>query len=91
MSVTSGEQGGESEESEERGDKEFIDCGVSDSLSAWILDDSVPPATPLLPTAEHSESPPGRTVLSSSLAASLPPQPATTSCSWIVVMELGGR
>lgn len=91
MSVTSGEQGGESEESEERGDKELMERGVSESLSAWILDGSAPAAAPALPAAGHSPSPPGPAVLSSGLDASLRPQPATTSCSWMVVMELWGR
>lgn len=79
--MTSGEQGGESEESEERGDKELMDRGVSDSRSAWIL----APAAPALPAAEHSASPPG------TLGWSFRPQSATTSCSCMVVMELWGR
>lgn len=91
MSVTSGEQGGESEESEERGDKELMDRGVSESLSAWILGGSAPAATPALPAAGPSPSPPGPTGLSTVRVASIGPQPTTTSCSCIVVMELWGR
>lgn len=72
-SVTSGEQGGESDDIEDLGDSELIDLGVSDSLSACslVLASAPPPTTPPLSPA-------------------LSP-PATTSCSWMVVMELEGR
>lgn len=95
VSVTSGEHGGDSEERDDRGDKELMEWGVSDSLSAWILDDPTstptPPPPPAPPPAEHPASPPTPPALPSGFPASLPPQPVTTSCSCMVVMELEGR
>lgn len=87
VSVTSGEHGGDSEEREERGDKELIERGVSDSLRAWILVGSNPTPPPAPPPA----SPPIPPVLTSGLPVFLAPLPVTTSCSWMVVMELEGR
>lgn len=92
VSVTSGEHGGDNEERDDLGDKEFMERGVSDSLRAWILDDpdsTAPPPAP--PPVEHPVSPPTTPALPSGLPASLPPQPVTTSCSCMVVMELEGR
>lgn len=91
VSVTSGEQGGDKDERDDRGDKEFIERGVSDSLSAWILEDSTAPPPPAPPPTEYPVSPPAPGALPSGLTASLLPQPATTSCSCMVVMELEGR
>jgi len=86
VSVTSGEHGGDSEERDDRGDKELMERGVSDSLSAWILEE--PDSAP---TPEHPASPLAPAALPSGLSASLPPPPVTTSCSWMGVMELEGR
>lgn len=88
----SGEQGGDREERDDRGDKELIERGVSDSLTAWILDDpdSTPTPPPPPPPAPPT-SPPTPTVLPSALSESLLTQPVTTSCSCMVVMELEGR
>lgn len=91
VSVTSGEHGGDSEERDDRGDKELMERGVSESLSAWILEDPASPPPPAPPPAGHPASPPTPNVLPSGLLPSLPPQPVTTSCSCMVVMELEGR
>jgi len=85
VSVTSGEHGGESDERDDRGDRELMERGVSDSRSAWILEDpdSAPPPPPSFP------GPPS--AVPSGFSARLSPAPVTTSCSCMVVMELEGR
>ncbi|TNN64642.1 hypothetical protein EYF80_025151 [Liparis tanakae] len=91
VSVTSGEHGGESEERDERGDRELMESGVSDSRSAWILEgpDSAPPPPPAVPPPSLPGPPPP--AVPSGFSARLSPAPVTTSCSWMVVMELEGR